>query len=58
VVSVLEVVVLVVALESLEVVIFLGVLHLVLNTGMGGVVVFEDHVLFEDRRMVASLCDE
>jgi hypothetical protein len=38
VVSVLEVVVLVVGLESLQVVSFLGVLPLVLNTGMGGVV--------------------
>jgi hypothetical protein len=55
VVSVLEVVVLVVGLESLQVVILLGVLPLVLNTGMGGVVAFEDHVWFEDRRMVASL---
>jgi hypothetical protein len=35
---VLEVVVLVVGLESLQVVSFLGVLRLVLNTGMGGVV--------------------
>jgi hypothetical protein len=35
---VLEVVVLVVGLESLQVVSFLGVLPLVLNTGMGGVV--------------------
>jgi hypothetical protein len=38
VVSVLEVVVLVFGLESLQVVSFLGVLPLVLNTGMGGVV--------------------
>jgi hypothetical protein len=38
VVSVLEVVVLVVGLESLQVVSLLGVLPLVLNTGMGGVV--------------------
>jgi hypothetical protein len=38
VVSVLEVVVLVVGLESPQVVSFLGVLPLVLNTGMGGVV--------------------
>jgi hypothetical protein len=38
VVSVLEVVVLVVGLESPHVVSFLGVLPLVLNTGMGGVV--------------------
>jgi hypothetical protein len=35
---VLEVVVLVVGLESLQVVSLLGVLPLVLNTGMGGVV--------------------
>jgi hypothetical protein len=35
---VLEVVVLVVGLESLQEVSFLGVLPLVLNTGMGGVV--------------------
>jgi hypothetical protein len=35
---VLEVEVLVVGLESLQVVSLLGVLHLVLNTGMGGVV--------------------
>jgi hypothetical protein len=38
VVSVLEVVVLVFRLESLQVVSLLGVLPLVLNTGMGGVV--------------------
>jgi hypothetical protein len=38
VVSVLEVVVLVFGLKSLQVVSFLGVLPLVLNTGMGGVV--------------------
>jgi hypothetical protein len=38
VVSVPEVVVQVVGLESLQVVIFLGVLPLVLNTGMGRVV--------------------
>jgi hypothetical protein len=38
VVSVLEVVVLVVGLESLQMVSFLGVLLLVLNMGMGGVV--------------------
>jgi hypothetical protein len=38
VVSVLEVMVLVVGLESLQVVSLLGVLPLVLNTGMGGVV--------------------
>jgi hypothetical protein len=38
VVSVLEVVVLVVDLESLQVVDLLGVLPLVLNTGKGGVV--------------------
>jgi hypothetical protein len=38
VVSILEVVVLVVGLESLQVVSFLGVLPLVLNKGMGGVV--------------------
>jgi hypothetical protein len=38
VVSVLEVVVLVVGLDSLQVVSFLGILPLVLNTGMGGVV--------------------
>jgi hypothetical protein len=38
VVSVLEVVVLVFGLESLQVVSFLGVHPLVLNTGMGGVV--------------------
>jgi hypothetical protein len=38
VVSVLEVVVLVVDLESLQVVSLLGVLPLVLNTRMGGVV--------------------
>jgi hypothetical protein len=37
VVSVLEVVTLVVGLESLQVVSLLGVLLLVLNTGMGGV---------------------
>jgi hypothetical protein len=36
---VLEVVVLVVGLESLQVVSLLGVLPLVFNTGMGGVVV-------------------
>jgi hypothetical protein len=36
--SVLEVVVLVVGLESLQVVSLLGVLPLVLNMGMGGVV--------------------
>jgi hypothetical protein len=35
---VLEVVVLVVGLENLQVVSLLGVLHLVLNTGMGGVI--------------------
>jgi hypothetical protein len=38
VVSVLEVVVLVVGLESLQVVSLLGVLPLMLNTAMGGVV--------------------
>jgi hypothetical protein len=38
VISVLEVVVLVVGLESLQVISLLGVLPLVLNTGMGGVV--------------------
>jgi hypothetical protein len=38
VVSVIEVVVLVVGLESVQVVSLLGVLPLVLNTGMGGVV--------------------
>jgi hypothetical protein len=38
VVSVLEVVVLVAGLESLQVVSLLGVLPLVLNTGMGGVI--------------------
>jgi hypothetical protein len=38
VVSVLEVVILVVGLESLQVVSLLGILPLVLNTGMGGVV--------------------
>jgi hypothetical protein len=38
VVSVLEVVVQVVGLESLQVVSLLGVLPLMLNTGMGGVV--------------------
>jgi hypothetical protein len=38
VVSVLEVVILVVGLESLQVVSLLGVLPLVLNTEMGGVV--------------------
>jgi hypothetical protein len=36
--SVLEVVVLVVGLESLQVVSLLGVLPLMLNTGMGGVI--------------------
>jgi hypothetical protein len=40
VVSVLEVVVLVVGLESLQVVSLLGILPLMLNTGMGGFVAF------------------